>query len=641
MKKHIIIYDESLGVVFLIFIIAFGLYLSFILNQSKVALEEIKEPVLQDKIEEVKEKELIINEVSIYPDEAIELYNNTDNNLKLKGYYLKDKSNKEYHFTKEIIKSHGYLVIKSEQLGFNINNSNESISLMYEDEEIDLLKVNKLKENISVGRNDDKRVYYDQITLGQKNSDTFYQGFSEEVTFSINGGYVKKNTKVSLNIKNKGEIYYTLDGSFPTKKSLKYQEPIEIKKNTVIKAICYQEGLLPSDIISRTFLTERQHDLAFISISTNNLNFYTVYNNSKEQKMNLEFYENDGSFGVSFIGDIKVSGRSSSLLPQKSMSVYLRKKYGMKDVTYPFFKDLAYNTFSSFVLRNGGTDQTRLHIKDALLTSIIKDEMDIDMQEYRPVVVYLNGNYYGIYSLREKLNVDYLESKYKLDKNKVDLFKKHQVDVGNSNSYNELMKYIKSHNIQEEASYNYLKSIVDIEELINYWIVECFYNNSDFFKNNVRYYKHLDGKWRFMLFDLDYALEDYETKPTLFLNRKPRYNNIFDLIVTLYQNKEFQELYYKKINQYLSSTFKPERMNKIIDEKAKELEHEIPYHIKRWRGYDYAYGWDYFGSLTSWKYNINSFKKKLEKRYYEVVYSLKKGFNMSNNDYQKYFGGLK
>ena len=583
---------------------------------------------------------IIINEVSIYPKEAIELKNKSDEEIKLDKYSIGDKSGVKTSLKGYTLKKKGFLVLESSKLGFNINNSNEVIYLYYDEKIVDSLEVHKLVENISTGRNNNEKVYYKKITLGAENSDTYYQGFSDIPEFNVNNGYIDKGDKVTLSV-SAGDIYYTTDGTFPSTNSKKYTEPIEIKGNTVIKAISKKEGYLESDIISRTFITERVHDIPFVSISTNNMNFYQVYTETNDQKANFEFYEKDGEYGTSFLADIKTSGKSSSMLPQKSISVYLRKKYGLNSVTYPFFENTSYNTYSSLLLRNGGTDPSKAHIKDALLTSIIKGEMDIDMQEYRPVAVYINGRYYGLYSLREKINADYLESKFNVSKDNVDLIKKNEAIKGDKKDYNELINYIKKNDVRDKEVYEYLKNKIDVQELINYYLVEAFYANSDLFKRNVGLWKEENGKWRWILYDLDYSLVDYETKASFFLNNKPYYNSSLDIIVSLYQNEEFKDLYLKSLAKYLKTTFKPDRIDKIFNELTKEIEDEMSYHIKRWRyGYNYPYGWDYLESVNSWKNNVNNLKKKLQNRYNDVVKSLKKGFKMNDEEYNKYFGNL-
>ncbi len=594
---------------------------------------------------ENKKHDIIINEVSIYPKEAIELKNISDNDLDLSGYSVSDKSGTTYHFKNQTIKKNGYLTINTNTLGFNINNSNEIIYLYYNSQIVDTFKVGRLVGNVSTGITDGKKVYYKNITLGSSNSSTVYLGYSEKPSFNIDGGYLEKDKEIILTTSDDSKIYYTTNGSFPTNKSTLYEGPIKVNKNTVIKAISYKEGYLESEVVSRTFITDRKHDIAYLSISSDYNSLFSPsgifknYTSNAEKKASIEFYESDGSLGLSFTGDIKLSGMDSRREPQKSISVYLRKKYGLKEVTYPFFKDMNYHTYSSFLLRNAGEDPKGVRIMDATLTRALKGEMDIDMQEYRPVVVYLNGSYYGIYNLREKLNADYVESKFGIDKNKIDFIKYNSALHGSGKDYNNLVSYIKSHNVRDSKVYEYLKTKIDMQELINYWIVESFYGNTDL--GNIRYWKDDTGKWRWMLYDLDWSLWNSNLDiayPTKF-GRTPAATYLpssLTIVRTLYQNSEFKNLYLTSLAKYLKTTFKPERMNKIVDELASEIESEMPYHIKKW-GSSYAR----LNSMSRWKNNVSSFKGSITNRYNKVLKNLKSNFNLSNSDYTKYFGDLK
>ena len=593
-----------------------------------------------------EEKKLIINEVSIYPKEAIEIKNISDSDINLEGYSISDKSGKEYNFKKQVIKSGGVLSFNTTTLGFSINNSNEILYLYHEKNMVDTFNVNRLVGGISTGiSSKGDKVYYKNITLGSNNSGSEYKGFATTPKFSIDGGYVEKGTKISLSCEDGEEIYYTTNGSFPTNKSTKYTGEIEINKTTIIKAISYKKDYIESNVISRTFIVGRHHDIAYVSISSDYNSLFggsgliSNYTSNATKKVSFEFYEADGSFGVSAIVDAKLSGMDSRKEPQKSISIYLRKRYGLKEVTYPFFQDMNYNTYSSLLLRNAGEDPKNVRIMDAALTRALKGEMDIDMQEYRPIVVYLNGSYYGIYNLREKLNADYVESKFGIDKDDITVIKYNTPTHGSISEYNKLVSYIKSHNASNKDVYEYLKTQIDVEELCNYWIVESFYGNTDL--GNIRYWKEKNGKWRFMVYDLDWSLwnsslnmgypvRQMKTPAATYLPSS------LTISRALYKNSEFKDLYLKTLAKHLSTTFKPERMNKIIDELAKEIENEMPYHIKRWGGSYHS-----LSSMSMWKNNLSNFKKSLANRYNKVVKNLKSDFGLSTSEYNKYFGGLK
>ena len=591
-------------------------------------------------------KDIIINEVSIYPKEAIELYNKTDNDIKLDGYTIGDKSDVKHKLDGKIIKAKGYLVLSKSSLGFSINNTNEIIYLTYNGQIIDTFSVNRIVGDISTGITDDKKVYYKNITLGSSNSKDVYKGFSETPIFNIDGGYVSSGTEISLSTNDKSEIYYTTNGSFPNKNSTKYTKPIKIDKTTVIKAISYKEGFIESSITSRTFKTDRKHDIAYVSISSSYDNLFggggliTNYTSNAEKKVSFEFYDKDGNLGVSFLANAKLSGMDSRKEPQKSISIYLRKRYGLSTVNYPFFSENDYHEYSSLLLRNAGEDPKGVRIMDAAISRIIDGEMDIDKQAYRPVAVYLNGSYYGLYNLREKLNGDYVESKFGIDNDDINLIKYSTPVKGSTSSYNSLVSYINNHNMADKNNYEYIKKQIDVEELANYMIVESFFGNTDL--GNIRYWKEKNnGKWRWMLYDMDWSLWNmgldmgYPIKS----GRVPAATYLSSSIAItrkLYKNSEFKDMYLKNLAKYLKTTFKPDRMKKIVDELSQEIENEMTYHIKRWGN---SYG--RLSSMTLWKNNLKNFKNSLTTRYNRVVSNLRSYFNLSNSEYNKYFGDLK
>ena len=585
-------------------------------------------------------KKVAVNEVST---SFIELKNLTNEIIDLKDYALSDNSDNIKNLTNKTIQANGYISINVSELPFGINNGNETIYLYNNGKIIDTYEVGRLTNNVSSGLDaKGNRVYYTKITKGAANASESYAGYALNPVFSTNGGYLEKDTKVSLTTGDNSDIYYTIDGSFPSNKSKKYTGEITITKTTVLKAIAYKDGYLPSDIISRTFFTNH-HDIAIVSISTDYSNLFgyagiiTNYHQNNHKKINFEFYESDGSLGTSFVGDTKLSGMDSRERAQKSMSVYLRKEYGLKEVTYPFFGNYENTTYSSFLLRNAGEDPKNIRIMDAVLTQTLKGQMDIDMQDYRPVVVYINGEYYGLFNLREKMNADYAVTKFNADKDKIDLVKYMSAKHGSVSDYNNLVNYINSHDPANKDVYNYIKTKLDVEELCNYWIAESYYGNSDL--GNIKYWREKDGKWRFMLYDLDWSMWNTTSNMSypVLNTRIPAVTYVYSSIeITrrLYRNAEFKDLYLKTLAYHLKNTFNPERMNKIVDELAKEIEPEMPNHIKRWNSLGPS-------SMTAWHNNLNNFKQMIKNRYNYIVKNVKSQFSLSNDEYNKYFGELK
>ena len=587
-------------------------------------------------------KDVIINEVSTM---QIELKNISDKTIDLSNYTISDKGGALKNLKGLSIKPNGYIVLNTTYLGFSINNGNEVITLYESGEKIDEYEVGRLVANTSSGLDDSgNRVYYKKMTFGSSNASESYLGYARNPVFNIDGGYVDKGAKINLSTDDGSIIYYTLDGSFPTTKSIKYTGEITIDKTCVIKAISYRNGYLSSDIVSRTFFVDRRHDLAIISISSDPSSLFgdrgiiTNYSQNVTKKINFEFYESNGLLGTSFTGDTKLSGMDSRKQPQKSMSIYLRKDYGLKSVTYPFFGDYENTTYSSLLLRNAGEDPKRIRIMDAVLTRTLKGQMDIDMQDYRPVVVYINGEYYGMYNLREKLNGDYVETNYGIDSDDIDLIKYAYPIKGTISNYNNLINYVNTHDLSKTDAYEYVKSQVDIEELCNYMIAESYYGNTDW--GNIRYWKSDSSGWRFMLYDLDWSMWSSTVSfgyPVI--NKSiPAVTYLYSAINIsrkLYKNPEYKDLYLRTFAYHLENTFKPERMNKIVDELASEIEEEMPYHIKRW-----GYAYYEMSSMNAWKNNLKWFKNGIERRYNYVLSKVKSEFNLSDEEYKKYFGGL-
>ena len=614
--------------------------------------------------------EVIINEVRINPD-TIELKNITDHEVSLNNYYIEDKKNNRYEFKDINIKANSYLVLygsdKSEikdnkiYLGFNVNNSNEILSLYKNDKLIDSFNVGKLNDGISKGRDKDNNiVIYKNITIGSDNSDKSYKGFSLVPTFSINGGYVKEGTKVELSTNDNSTIYYTIDGSTPTIKSNKYNGPITINKTMVIRCISVKEDYIDSDIESRTFIVGRKHDLPVISISSDNNNLYgsngifTTGNNAEgyypyfganfwkdiEVPISFEFYE-EGSLGLNFNCGMKIFGGWSRGEAQKSMVIYLRKKYGLQEITYPFFEDNV-NTYTKFIIRSGGQDFGKLKLKDAFLQEALDGQMDIDKQDYRPVVVYINGKYNGIYNIREKTDSSYVERHYNVPKEEMDFIEKNKgVTAGTINNYNSLLNYVSTHDMTKDEAYEYVNNLVDLQELANYWVVETYYGQYD--PMNIKFYKTKEGKWRWILFDLDQTFMTYSyTRVNWKLPFEPyAHGNGYYLNTTLmnrlYKNPKFRKLYIETFAYHLNNTFKPDRMIKILDEMVNEIKSEMPYHISRWYSESIRVSTNTLDNIDEWYSNIAFFKKQLKERHSIAIKTIKEGLGLTNEEYEKYF----
>lgn len=267
------------------------------------------------------------------------------------------------------------------------------------------------------------------------------------------------------------------------------------------------------------------------------------------------------------------------------------------------------------------------------------------MQEYRPVAVYINGAYYGLYNLREKVNENYIVSNYGYEKGTNDLIKGDtNAQAGSISNYNDLLYYIRNHDTRNDDVYKYLETQIDMQELANYWVARTYYAETD--TGNIRAWKNNNGKWRWVLYDQDWSLY-----PTLYRYVDLFYpfepyghgiGNYFSTTITyrLWQNWNFRDLYLKTFSYHMKNTFNPDRMINILDEMTKEVESEMPYHIDRWY-YDYvSAGKVPIKSMDNWYANLDKLKSMIRERYDLVKRNLKSEFRLSDYEYNLYFGDL-
>ncbi len=606
----------------------------------------------------------------------IELYNTTDKELNLADYKLSDgkKAESFKQLPEKTLAPGEYVAIYSADSDYvssstgniyrniGLNRYGETIYLMNKDNVIiDSFTYGRLQSGYSAGRdvNGTNEVrYYKGLTPGKANSADVMEKSLAAPEFSRDSSYTDKGTAVEITA-SKGEIRYTTDGSVPTKKSKLYEGAITVEKTTVLRAKAFLDGYVPSDTVCATYLvTNRKHDIPVVFLTTDEKNLYDynigIWANGPgytstfphvganfwqnwERPVNFEYMTADGVAQVSFDAGISVFGQYSRANAQKSVEIKLKDKYGPQEVCYPFFEDNEVNVFSSFVLRNGGQDYNVAHIRDAFCAMVIKNQMDIDLMDYQPVVCYVNGKYHGIYDMREKIDEDYLANHHGIDPDNVDLIKgNNRVKSGSLDEYQKLIDYIKSHDMRNDEYYNYVCSLVDIDELINYWMCESFFTNTD--TGNIKFWReNTEGaKWRWIFFDVDWALWGSTYTTNIIDNyMDPEGHGVgkgFRTTITsnLIKNKHFRQRMMEIFSEQLKTTFKTERMLEILDELVAEIDSEMPYHYDRWE----------VSSYESWKKRVATLRSIVEEKRSIFIGHMKDALNMTSAEIEKYLSDV-
>jgi len=449
------------------------------------------------------------------------------------------------------------------------------------------------------------------------NTKSFASARTNEITFSIPGGLQTSAQTLTMRSKAGTPIYYTTDGTVPTKESTLYNGALSISKTTIIRAISYCDTLLPGQPSTRSFIFPgRKISLPVFSLTTDPYNLYDYnygiyvegpnaeaedphyganYWQDWERPVHVEYFLPDGQNVIDQDAGIKIAGAYTRMSSQKTFALHARKSYGKSHFNYKFFHDKDISAFKAINLRNSGNDFGSTHFRDAMITNLVRNN-NIDIQAYLPTVVYLNGEYWGILNLRERLNENYLEENFSyVDAEKVDYIKgQNEVKEGSYDHYQAMLDFIASNSLANDDNYEYLKTQMDIDEYIEYMVSEMYCNNQDWPGNNIKYWRpqSADGRWRWMLFDTDfgYAIwhdEDYSYNMVSFClaENSSDYANApwaTFLLRNLVENENFRSEFLNRFCDRMNCEFMPSVVNALIDSLDANIATEISYHNNKW-----------------------------------------------------------
>ena len=574
------------------------------------------------------------NDTTIYDEDDdasdwIELYNSGLDTINLNGCYLSDDllNIKKWRFGNASFEPGKYLVVFASgkdtfmnywHTNFKISASGENI--IFSDSNgviIDSVNVLASLTDVSYGRvSDGASAWIFQVpSPGSENTGKTIMDYSDSVFVSLPGGFYSSAVSVELSA-GTGEIYYTLDGSDPDTNSSKYSGPISIGKTAILKAISIKVNHLPSPTVYRSYFINEETDLPVISLISDPYNLfdynYGIYADGPgwtpdppnyganfwmdwERPAHIQFFDDDKNLGFSEDCGIAIYGAWTRANPQKSFSIKFKDPYNPSSLDYPLFPGFDVTTFKSFILRNSGNDFYYTHIRDAMMQTLIKD-LDIDYLEYRPAAAYVNGEYWGIYNIREKISEHYIANRYKLDPDSIDILEGNMQTVhGDSLNYLELINYITNNDMNTDEALNYVNSMIDLDNCLLYFAAQVYYNNQDWPSSNIKYWRERSekGKWRWILYDLDFGFNLYETNGQaenhvyyLFsgIETRPGSNPPWSTLLPrkLMENPIIKNKFINLIADLLNTNFKSERVISIINEMKDHIAKEAVKHRQRW-----------------------------------------------------------
>jgi hypothetical protein len=504
--------------------------------------------------------------------------------------------------------------------GFRIDQDGEPLILSAPDSSIaDQVSPVLLTDNLSFGRKPDGTTtwsYFGIPTPGAPNTTTgFTSIIIDTVIFSVKGGYFTSAFDLSLaSTRGSDSIFYTTDGSEPTTGSLRFTSPIRISGNMTVRAKAVKTGTMPGVITSHTYFTKK-HTFPVICISTDPANLWDFYtgiyvlgpNASStnpyfganfwqdwEKRAHMELYDVNGVKQIDQDVGLKIFGAWSRAHAQKSFSLFARKEYGKGSLEYKFFRDKPIEKFESIVLRNGGNDWSRAIIRDGL-TSILVSDMDLDRNTFQPAVVYLNGEYWGILNIREKISDNYLEENHFVDADNVNLLEANSKIVDGSNkSYTEIIDYLNANTLETDAKYRQVSSKIDLDNYIQYQLTQIYIDNKDWPGNNIKYWNTNDPEslWRWIIYDTDFGFSIFDANAYTYNTlgyalaassttgaNKPWATLLFRSMMS---NQGFRNEFANQYADRMNRNFLSTRVRFVTDSLTQLYLPEINQHLTRW-----------------------------------------------------------
>ncbi len=631
-------------------------------------------------------------------DDWLEIYNGGPNPIALGGLYLTDDPNnlKRWRVTAlGNIPPSGFGMIwadgQPEQGGlhanFKLKSGGEFLALVQELNGdlyiLDSLSFPAVPTNVSYGRKEDggnEWVFFGEYSPNASNNGQL-QYFNEQVIFSDVGGFYDNSVDLTMSTTDAtAEIYYTLDGSIPTNSSFLYQNPIEIGATSLVQAKAFKPGFVSSSVTSEFYLIDEATEIAILNVQSKPENFWddetgiyvhgtngtldycdnviNNWNQDWERPCELSFYEPDGTQGFRVNAGMKIGGACSRNLKMKSLNFFMRNgDYGDELIDYKIFPNSDITEFRRIKIRNSGTDWNEMLFRDGMNQLILENTVDLDLMDYRPVRVYLNGEYWGIHGVREMYNKYYIESHHGVDPNNIDLLGDpygpgSHVREGDFVAYDNMIDFIENNGLEDDAHFDAVREMIDFQQYLNYHITQIYMANYDWPGNNVRIWRDKNGgKFRWMLFDTDASTgwsswgvnvgkADHNTLSHMLNDQNiggvpgfPQWPNGPEstwLFRQMMKNENFRNELIQRTCTFRELIFAPQRVIPMVDSMENLLLPEMQRHITKWLGHnDLGSGTPSGGSVSKWQDYVQNFRSFYNNREFFIKSIFQSTLNLS------------
>lgn len=532
--------------------------------------------------------------------------------------------------------------------GFSISASYGTLTLRNpQGEVVDVLSWSEpLYGNLPYGRprNSSDFCFLEQETCGAQNPAIGYAMRADAPVFSADAGFYQEPFTLELFAQHGETIYYTTDGSTPTRNSKIYTHPISITQTTVLRAAAASDTAMLSETAAATYFIGLEIDVPVVSVmideayltdSTTGMMALNNYEKEWEYPAHIEYFDRDGAQELGQLAGVMVSGEVSRRYGQKSMAFFSRKAYGNESFAFNPFPHRDYESVQAFVLRNAGSEglYDGIRFMDLFLTHLAINS-NAYVSDGQPVLVFVNGAVWGHCNIRERVNKHYFAAQKGItDEDIID-----QIDIlndagtpsnGSASDYRKLSSYMARTDLNDPEALAYVLSQLDVDSLFDYVAYDMICGNKDL--SNTRFFRVPGDKWTWVLYDMDTAMQGTGSGPIGYfmqdLDKKPTVD--FDHIpfAALMKVPEMKDKFLRRMGEIMAEYFTYHDLSAELDRFAASMEPIMEFHETRWPL-----------SAESWKKNVENIRKTLRARPPLVVEHMQTIFRLSDEQVQLYFG---
>lgn len=588
-------------------------------------------------------------------EDWIELYNPSGSSINIGGYYLSDKSSNPTKWqipAGTTINANGYKVFwcsgRDESSGSSYHTNFKLKQTKSTPEHVVLsdasgtiindFELQKTQLEHSMGRSPSGSStwkIFSNPTKGSANNGTSYTAYAEASIMSKDAGFYTGTQSLTITTSEPNStIRYTLNGNVPNSSSTVYSSALSIANTKVVKAIVISNdsSILPSFITFNTYFINEDHTLPVLSTSANQLT--TLLNGSVNLRPHgtIEYFENGirKDFGY---GEYNKHGQDSWQFNQRSFDYIARDEMGYHAAINEKLMSLSErSSYQKIIIRASGDDNypgidSSAHMRDVFIQKLAnKNKLKVDMRRGERCVVYANGQFWGVYSIREKVSdADYTKYYYDQDK----YHTQYLMNWGSTwaqyggaqafTDWNTIHSFALGNDLSVDSNYQHVADEIDVESLVDYILINSYVVCTDWINWNTSWWRGINPegshqKWGYVLWDEDATFNhyiNYTNVPNETAGADPCYpegitsdpEEHIVLLNKLLENDEFTQYYITRYMDLMNTAFQESEMIGVLEGIENSITPEMSRHFARWGG-----------NMTQWQANVQKIKNFISDR---------------------------